>query len=85
MTNQLINIPEFEGPEVKNSEYTKYWDISNFKLPELDEKQFDNFFHKWIEKSNRNHNMDEYGNLIFLQGMSSEWNKRKFRLIIKEV
>jgi hypothetical protein len=28
--------------------------------------------------------MDEYGNLIFLQGLSSKWNKMNYRLVVKE-
>ena len=81
---ELMNIDEFLGHELKNTEYSKYWDLSNFKLPELDNQQFDNFYDSWVKRSSRENNMDEYGNLIFLQGLSSKWNKLKYRLIIKE-
>jgi hypothetical protein len=81
---ELMNIDEFVGHELKNTEYSKYWDLSNFKLPELDNQQFDNFYDSWVKRSSRENNMDEYGNLIFLQGLSSKWNKLKYRLIIKE-
>ena len=81
---ELIGIHEFVVHELKNSEFSKYWDISTFKLPEYDEKQFDEFYSNWINKSQRDNNMDEYGNLIFLQGISSEWNKLNYKLIVKE-
>ena len=81
---ELMNIDEFVGHELENTEYCKYWDLSKFKLPELDNHQFDNFYHSWVNRSSKENNMDEYCNLIFLQGLSSKWNKLKYRLIIKE-
>ena len=81
---ELLNIDEFVEHELENPEYSKYWDLSNFKLPELDYHQFEIFYDSWVKRSNRENNMDEYGNLIFLQGLSSKWNKLKYRLIIKE-
>jgi hypothetical protein len=81
---ELMDIHEFVGHDIKNSEFKKYWDISSFKFPELDNQEFGKFFDNWIEKSKRAHNMDEYGSLIFLQGLTPQWNKLKFRLIIKE-
>ena len=80
----LMEIHEHVEHAVQNDQFSKYWDISNFKLPELDDQQFEKFYQHWLEKSKRNNNMDEYGNLIFLQGLSSKWNRLKYRLIIKE-
>lgn len=81
---KLMNIHDIAPSELKTPEFSKYWDLSSFLLPELNEEQFDQFYEAWIQKSNRSNNMDEYGNLIFLQGLSSKWNKMNYRLVVKE-
>ncbi|WP_017730591.1 hypothetical protein [Nafulsella turpanensis] len=81
---KLMGINELNDHELSDSEFSKFWDLSAFKLPELSAEQFDQFYKNWIGKSKRENNMDEYGNLIFLQGLSSKWNKLHYRLIIKE-
>ncbi|HRE58406.1 MAG: hypothetical protein ACK6BZ_09060 [Candidatus Kapaibacterium sp.] len=81
---ELMGIHALVGQELKNTEFSKYWDLSSFRLPELNSQQFDEFYEIWVAKSRRDNNMDEYGNLIFLQGLSAKWNKLKYRLIIKE-
>ncbi len=81
---QLIGIDEFISYNLNNSAFIKYWDISNFNFPELDEIKFDDFYQKWKEISQRENSMNEYGSLIFLQGLSSEWNKLNHRIIIQE-
>ncbi len=80
---ELINISLPVALKLNSNDFSKYWDISDFCFPEFDAPQFDIFFEKWIEKSNRDYNMDEYGQLICLLGMSSKWNKLKYRLIIR--
>ncbi|MCC8425958.1 hypothetical protein [Mucilaginibacter sp. UR6-11] len=80
---KLMEMPEFVSQNLNNSDFSKFWDLSGFKLPELDNQQFDKFYENWIQKSHRENNMDEYGNLIFLQGLSTKWNKLKYRLIVK--
>jgi hypothetical protein len=80
---KLMAIPECVSHNLNNSEFSEFWDLSRFKLPELDNQQFDEFYENWIQKSHRENNMDEYGNLIFLQGLSTKWNKLKYRLIVK--
>ena len=74
-----VNPLELEGPE-----FSKYWNLSDFRLPEFNKEQFELFYEKWIEISGRDNNMDEFGNLILLQGMSPKWNKLDYRLIVKE-
>jgi len=81
---ELLGINEFYAHELMDSEFSKYWDLSTSKLPELSEDQFDQFHRNWISKSQRENNMDEYGSLFFLQGLSSNWNKLDYRLIVKE-
>ncbi len=81
---ELMGITNTTTKDLVSSEFSKYWDLSTFKLPELNEKQFDIFYEKWIQNSKRNNNMDEYGNLIFLQGLSSKWNNLNYRLVVKD-
>lgn len=66
----LIGLNEPSKKEIDNSEFSFYYDISKHKLPEFDEDQFNTFYRNWIDQSKRDNNMDEYGNLIFLQGLS---------------
>ena len=79
-----IGIERLDSCEIKSTEFTKYWNLSEFHLPEFKEEEFELFYKKWIEISGRENNMDEFGNLIFLQGMSPKWNKMTHRLIVKE-
>lgn len=81
---KLFKIPEFVSHELNHSDFSKFWDLSRFSLPELDNQQFHEFYENWIQESRRENNMDEYGNLIFLQGLSAKWNKLKYKLIVKE-
>lgn len=81
---ELLGIGELIEHKLLDSEFSKYWDLSDFKFPEYDKIEFDEFYSNWIPKSKRNNNMDEYGHLIFLHGLSSRWNKLKYRLIVKE-
>jgi hypothetical protein len=79
----LMNIHNPIPYDIATIYFEKYWDISAYKLPELDTLQFDEFYESWLQKSNRQNNMDEYGSLIFLQGLSKKWNQLKFRIVIK--
>jgi len=80
---QMMMLNEIVEENLKSDEFSKYWDISSVKLPEFNKAQFDKFYKAWIEKSERKNTMDEYGNLIFLCGLSSKWNKLKYRLVVK--
>ena len=81
---EIMGIKDLTCFELSNVEFTKYWDLSNYSLPEFDRQQYDKFYEEWIQKSNRDNNMGEYGSLIFLQELTSKWNRLKFRLIIRE-
>lgn len=81
---KLLGIEEINSVKLNDSEFSKYWDLSNFKLPEFDEEQFNEFYENWIMKSERDNSMDEYGSLIFFQSLSQRWNTLACRLIIKE-
>jgi len=81
---QLMGISKFEIHQLSDSEFSEYWDISDFLLPEFSEEQFENFYFNWLQISKRENNMDEYGNLIFLRGLCSKWNKMQHRIVLKE-
>lgn len=81
---ELIGIKEFFIHELNKIVFTKYWDISRFTFPEPDDIQFDKFYEEWVHKSSRDNTMNEYGSLIFLQGLTPKWNKLKYKLVIKE-
>ena len=81
---KLIGIEKIDAHELKASEFTKFWNISEYYLPEFNEEEFDMFYKKWLAVSGRENNIDEFGNLIFLQGMSPKWNKKTYRLVVKE-
>lgn len=79
-----IGIERLDPYEIRSIDFTKYWNLSEYHLPEFNEEEFELFYEKWIEISGKENNMDEFGNLMFLQGMSPKWNKRTYRLIVKE-
>lgn len=78
----LMGIDESKGINLESGEFSKYWDLSNWQFPSFDEVQFNVFYTDWLSKSNRENNMDEYGNLIFLRGLTLKWNLHKFRLVV---
>lgn len=81
---ELMGINEFIEHKLDNSNFCKYWDLSFFKLPEFDTDQLDEFYRVWIQKSKRENTMNEYGSLLFLQGLTSKWNTLNYRLVVKE-
>lgn len=81
----LMGLPEIAGVDLNNTVFSKYWNLSSFKLPELNSEQYNKFYDDWIQRTGRDNSMNEYGRLIFLQGLSPKWNKLKYRLVIKEI
>ncbi len=81
----LIGIKQITEKKLSNPNFSKYWDLSAYKLPELSQDEFDKLYIEWLEISSRENNMDEYGNLIFLIGKSKDWNKLKYRYVVKEI
>lgn len=81
---RLMNIDESFEEILNSSEFDRLWNISSYKLPEFNEEQFDRFFQEWIKQSGREYNMDEFGQLIFLQGLTPKWNQLSHRLVVRE-
>ncbi len=80
-----MNIDDPLEQKLNSSEFDKKWNISSYKLPELNEEQFDTFYQDWIRQSGRENTMDEFGQLIFLQGLTPKWNQLAHRLVVREV
>ncbi len=79
---ELMGINEFLNHDLESKEFSKYWNLSDFRLPEFNDQQFEQFYKKWLTISRRDNNMDEYCSLIFLQGLSKKWNILKYRLVL---
>ncbi|MRW90868.1 hypothetical protein GJ699_12785 [Duganella sp. FT80W] len=67
-----------------NEDFTSVFDYSAYPLPELSKDEFDAFYDEWLRRSGRETSMDEYGQLIFLQGRASSWNKMANRFVLCE-
>jgi hypothetical protein len=80
----LLGIDRIEGKNLNNSEdFEKLYDYSSYKLPEFSEQQFDGFYDEWLKHSGRESDMDEYGQLIFIQGHAAKWNKNANRIVLQ--
>lgn len=80
----LIGVENNQEYETSGIYFSKYWDLSSSEFSEFNEDEFNLFYKKWISITKREDNMDEYGNLIFLQGIAKKWNTMKHRLVVKE-
>ncbi len=69
----------------RSDDFEVLYDYSSQKLPEWTIEQFDDFYGKWLEQTGRESDMDEYGQLIFIQGHAANWNQNdaKFVLLAK--
>ena len=81
----LLEIHEgvIKTPLAQSEDFDILYDYSTILLPEMTTGEFEQFYQDWIEQSARDNDMDEYGQLLFLQGQASQWNKRKFRFILR--
>lgn len=81
----LLGINNYVEESLPSSEdFSSIIDLSQFKIPELSEEEFIQFYESWLSKTGRESSMDEYGQLIFIQGQASEWNKRLSKVILTE-
>lgn len=81
----LLGVKELiEKPLLSNKDFSAFFDYSENQLPHLSEQEFDAFYEEWLLRSGRESNMDEYGQLVFLQGRAIAWNKMSNRFILRE-
>jgi hypothetical protein len=81
----LLGVTELtEKPLASNKDFSALFDYSENQLPQLSEQDFDKFYEEWLLRSGRESSMDEYGQLIFLQGRATDWNMRANRFVLRE-
>jgi hypothetical protein len=68
-----------------NEDFSSVFDYSEHQLPQLNKDEFDTFYEEWVRRSGRETSMDEYGQLIFLQGRACSWNTMAHRFVLCEV
>ena len=73
-----------ETPLLSNEDFSAVFDFSAMKLPQLSEEEFDKIYDEWLRRSGRQTSMDEYGQLIFLQGRGDSWNAKANRFVLRE-
>ncbi|PHV13873.1 hypothetical protein CSQ90_27005 [Janthinobacterium sp. BJB303] len=69
---------------LSNTEFLVLFDYSDRFLPQMTQEDFDVFYEKWLRLTDRESNMDEYGQLLFLQGRAASWNQMASRFILRE-
>lgn len=67
-----------------NTEFLALFDYSEKFLPQMNQEDFDVFYEKWLRLTHRDSNMDEYGQLLFLQERAVSWNQMASRFILRE-
>ncbi|GGX41498.1 hypothetical protein [Undibacterium squillarum] len=73
---ELLGVADVAEESLPDSEdFNSVIDLSTSKLPEFSTEEFDVFYGEWLARSGRESDMDEYGQLIFLQGYAKKWNK----------
>ena len=83
---ELLNIKKASEINLPNSEdFAMLIDFSNSLLPNYTTDEFDLFYEHWLQKTGRESDMDEYGQLIFIQGQAEKWNKNNKRFLLKAV
>ncbi len=82
---KLMNVNDPHEQKLNSSEFDRLWNISSYELPELNEEEFQEFYQNWLKESGRENTMDEFGQLIFLQGLTPKWNQLTNRLVVREI
>ena len=80
----LLKITDSKATKLLDKEFSLIIDISSHKLPEMNEETYNHFYEEWLNITGRENTMDEYGQFIFLQGTSKEFNLLKHRFLIIE-
>lgn len=80
---ELLKIGSFKTVSLHDNDYfQKALDISDSLLPKLNQDKFDELYAEWLKTTGRESSMDEYGQLIFLQGQFENFNSKKYRLVL---
>lgn len=66
------------------ADFSAIFDYSANLLPIFAPEEFDAFYSDWLRLSKRESTMDEYGQLLFLEGTGKGWNSKASRFILRE-
>ena len=66
------------------ADFSAIFDYSANLLPIFTPEEFDAFYSEWLRLSKRESTMDEYGQLLFLEGHGECWNSNTSRFILRE-
>lgn len=82
----LLNLLSLQLPEpsILSGDFEYQFDLSTQRMKEFNQESFDEFYDRWIKLTNRESSMDEYGQLVFINGNANTWNKRPYRYILQE-
>jgi len=81
----LLGIFDFIEENLLNSnDFSKKINISNNRLLEFNQEEFNQFYDSWLLKTGRESSMDEYGQLVFILGKFQEWNQKLNKVVLKE-
>jgi len=84
----LFQLLDIEGAKIldlpDHTEFLKMYDFSSSRLPVLSVDEFDELYGRWIKCTGRESNMDEYGQLTFVQGQAEHWNSLPTKLVMIE-
>ena len=73
-----------ENKLTSSQDFKSIFDLSSLEIPELSLEEFNTFYEVWLKKVGRESSMDEYGQLIFIQGYAVSWNLKKYRFVLVE-
>ncbi len=71
-------------PLPTNGDFSLLFDYSEKYLPTLTSESFSLVYNEWLRLTGREGSMDEYGQLVFLQGFAEDWNTKASRFILRE-
>ena len=76
-----VKIQHSDSLEVKDA--LNCW-MLNDSLSELTQEEFDDFYEHWLKVTNRDNNMDEYGQLICFNSFIGRLNQAKYKVVLQE-
>jgi hypothetical protein len=81
----LLGVRSLKKTELPaNEDFSALFDYSAIHLPSLEGDDFNTFYEEWLHLSGRDSTMDEYGQLVFLQGHAANWNAKTNRFVLRE-
>lgn len=80
----LVGIDLALATELPSSVFIRAFDISGQQFKTFSAKEFESLYQDWLQRTGRENNMDEYGQLVFIKGKLQQWNSLTHRLLVQE-